>query len=189
VSWTLLFLLLTILVFWALGAHNRLVRLRAQVGKSLQALVQLWHAQGAALDAHLQDYAQGRETASQWAALDDDALRWRPLSQAARQFLSCLAVLSQRAGSIAQVDDISSVRAARSILEEAWLRLKSEQEDLAGNPVPPNLLLLWSQHESAAALKLAEYDEAVQAYHTAIAQFPALLLAWLFGFGMTGKLS
>jgi hypothetical protein len=29
----------------------------------------------------------------------------------------------------------------------------------------------------------------VAAYHQAIGQFPAMLLAWLFGFGMTGDLT
>ena len=181
--------LLAIAVFWALGAHNRLVRLRSHVAQQLQQLVQLWQAQAQEMGLRLEQYVQGRETDSQWATLDDDALRWRPLTLAARQFLACLSVLKANPQQIAAVDDVSSVRAARDIFEAAWQRLSAEQDDLAGAPVPPDLQILWAQHEPAAQRKLQEYDEAVSAYHQAIGQFPALLLAWVFGFSLTGKLS
>jgi LemA protein len=181
--------ILAITVFWALGAHNRLMRVRSQAAQALQQLVQLWQGQAQAIGLRLEQYAQGKETESQWAALDGDALRWRPLTLAARQFLACLSMLQGKPQQIAAVDDVSSVRAARDIFEAAWQRLLAEQEDLAGTPVPPDLQILWAQHESAAQSKLQEYDEAVTAYHQAIGQFPALLLAWVFGFTMTGKLS
>jgi LemA protein len=188
-STVITFAALAISVFWALGAYNRLVRERAQVVQALQHLVALWQAQAQAIGLRLEQYVQGRETESQWASLDDDALRWRPLTLAARQFLACLSVLQGKPQQLAAVDDVSSVRAARDIFEAAWQRLSSEQEDLAGAPMPPDLQILWAQHESAATRKLQEYDETVATYHLAIGQFPALLLAWLFGFDMTGKLS
>ncbi len=178
-----------ILVFWALGAYNRLVRLRAQVARRLQALALQWQAQVQQISERLEQYAQGQETESQWASLDDDAPRWRPLLLAARQFLACLGQLQTRPEQIAALDDASSVRAARDIFETAWLRLQTAQDDLAGANVPPDLSVLWAQHEPAVLEKLRDYNEAVQDYHQAIGQFPALLLAWLFGFGMTAKLS
>jgi LemA protein len=182
-------LLAAVLVFWALGAYNRLVRLRAQVVRSLQALAQLWQTQAQAVGVRLEQFAQGRETESQWATLDEDALRWRPLTLAARQFLACLAILQAKPQQIAALDDVSSVRAARDIFEANWQRLRNEQEDLAGTPIPPDLQLLWAQHEPLALERLRDYNQAVRAYHQGIGQFPALLLAWLFGFGMTSELS
>lgn len=181
--------LLTVLVFWALGAYNRLVRLRSQVAKKLQELVSAWEVQAQAIGLRLENYAQGQETESQWAMLDQDALRWRPLALASRQFLSCLAPLKAAPQQIAAVDDLSSVKAARDIFETAWQRLLAEQDDLAGNPVPPNLQILWAQHAPQVQQRLQDYDEAVHAYQQAIGQFPALLLAWFMGFGVTGKLS
>jgi LemA protein len=115
-------MLATVLVFWALGAYNRLVRLRGHVARSLQALAAQWQAQAQAVGVRLEQYAQGRETESQWATLDDDALRWRPLTLAARQFLACLAVLQAKPQQIAALDDVSSVRAARDIFESNWRR-------------------------------------------------------------------
>jgi LemA protein len=180
--------LVCVLVFWALGAYNRLVRLRGQVARSLQALAQQWQAQAQAVGVRLEQYAQGRETESQWASLDEDALRWRPLTLSARQFLSCLAVIQSKPQQIAALDDLSSVRAARDIFEANWQRLLNAQEDLAGASVPPDLQVLWAQHEPLALERLRDYNHAVQAYSQAISQFPALVLAWVFGFGATGEL-
>jgi LemA protein len=182
-------LLACVLVFWALGAYNRLVRLRARVARCLQALASSWQAQAQAVGTQLERYAQGRETESQWASLDDDALRWRPLTLSARQFLACLAVLQAKPQQIGALDDLSSVRAARDIFEANWQRLVSAQDDLAGAPVPPDLQVLWAQHEPLALERLRDYNQAVQAYSQAIRQFPAVLLAWVFGFGATGELS
>ena len=181
--------LAAVLVFWALGAYNRLVRMRSQVARSLQALAQQWQTQAQAVGVRLEKYAQGRETESQWATLDEDALRWRPLTLSARQFLACLAVLQAKPQRIAAIDDVSSVRAARDIFETNWLRLQGVQEDLAGAPVPPDLQVLWAQHEPLVLERLRDYNEAVHAYNQAINQFPAILLAWVFGFGVTGELS
>ncbi len=181
-------LIACILVFWALGAYNRLTRLRAQVARSLQALASSWQTQAQAVGLRLEQYAQGRETESQWASLDDDALRWRPLTLSARQFLACLAVLQAKPQQIAALDDVSSVRAARDIFEANWQRLQNEQADLAGTPVPPDLQLLWAQHEPVALERLRDYNQAVATYRQAIHQFPAVVLAWVFGFGETGEL-
>jgi LemA protein len=182
-------LLAGLLVFWALGAYNRLVRLRAQVVSSWQALAQLWQAQAQAVGLRLEQFAQGRESESQWASLSDDALRWRPLTLAARQFLACLAAAQAKPMQLAKLDDVSSVRAAHDIFFQHWQRLHGEQEDLAGTPIPPDLLQLMAQHEPLIQERLRDYNQAVAAYHQAIGQFPAMLLAWLFGFGMTGDLT
>lgn len=181
-------LVAAILVFWILGAYNRIVRLRGQVTRNLQALVSQWQLQAQAVGLHLEQYAQGRDTESQWATLDDDALRWRPITLSARQFLACLAILQTKAQQLAAVDDVSSVQVAREIFEANWLRLKNAQEDLAGTPVPPELQLLWAKHEPISHERLHDYNEAVRAYHQAITQFPTLLIAWVFGFGATAQL-
>jgi LemA protein len=189
VSSTVITLILcAVLVFWALGAYNRLVRLRSQVMRSLQLLAQLWQAQAMAIHTQLDAYAQGRETESQWAALDDDAPRWRPVTLAARQFMACVAVLQAKPQQTAALDDISSVRAARDIFESHWQRLRETQDDLAGSAMPPELEVIWAQHEGSVQQHLRDYNEAVDRYHEAIGQFPALLLAWVFGFSMTGRL-
>jgi LemA protein len=177
-----------VLVFWVLGAYNRLVRLRSQVVRSLQALMLQWRSQAVMLNQRLEQFAQGTESESQWAMLGEDALRWRPLALSARQFLTCLAVLEAHPQHIAALDDISAVRAAREIFESHWRRLVMMQDDLAGTPIPPDLHIMWAQHESVAQEKCRDYNSAVHNYHEAIRQFPAIILAWLFGFGITAEL-
>jgi LemA protein len=181
-------LLACILVFWVLGAYNRLVRLRGQLTRSLQSLAQQWQLQAQAVGQRLAQYSQGRETVSQWDSLDEDALRWRPLDLSARQFLACLVVLQAKPQEIAALDDLSSVRAAREIFEANWQRLVSAQDDLAGAPMPPDLQVLWAQYEQLAVERLRDYNQAVQIYNQAIGQFPAVLVAWVFAFRMTGEL-
>ncbi len=178
-----------VLVFWALGAYNRLVRLRATVGKQLHLLVSQWQAQAQTVGMRLEQYAGGKETESQWATLDEDALRWRPLTLAARQFLACLTALHASPQALASIDDVSAVWAARNIFEANWQRLGGEQEDLAGAPIPPDLQILWAQHEPGVQERMRDYNDAVQKYHQAIQQFPALLIAGVFGFRMTAPLA
>jgi LemA protein len=178
-----------VLVFWILGAHNRIVRLRARVVFSLQGLTQIWREQSSQISARLEQYSRGSESASQWAGLDEDAPRWRPLTLAARQFLACLKVLEARSQAPATCDDVSAVRAARGVFESHWQQLQVEKEDLAGAPVPGELKMLWAQHEASVQERLRDYNAAVEAYHQAIGQFPALLLAWLFGFHKTARFS
>jgi LemA protein len=182
-------LLASLLVFWALGAYNRLVRLRSHVISSWQALAQLWQAQAQDVGLRLEQFAQGSESESQWASLSDDAPLWRPLTLAARQFLACLAAAQTKPQQLANLQDMSSVWAARDIFTKHWQRLCSEQEDLAGTPIPPDLLQTWAQHEPFIQERLRDYKQAVAAYHQAIGQFPAALLAWLLGFDTAGELS
>ncbi len=178
-----------LLIFWALGAYNRLVRLRSQVARNLQILGLQWRSHVTLLSQRLDHFAQGTESESQWAILGEDALRWRPLTLSARQFLACLSIIEMSPKAMASLDDVSAVRAAHDIFESHWRRLQIAQDDLAGAPVPSDLQILWAQHEPAAHEKLKDYNAAVQAYHQAIGQFPAMMLAWLFGFEMTGELA
>jgi LemA protein len=203
---TLSIVIAIVVVCWALGAHNRLVRLRGHVALALRELAQAWRQQARELAASL-DALKGHTTESQWAslgALGAEPPAWRPLAQANAQFLACLEALApaaqdkpgaaspapaaRRAAIVAAVDDLSSVRAARDVQLAQWQRLRDAQQDLAGEPVPPQLQQQWATHDHLIAERLRDYNGHVERYHEAINQFPALLLAWVWGFGMTSKL-
>lgn len=182
-------LTLAILVFWALGAYNRIIRLRGVVSSALQALLTQWQMQAQTVDARLEQYSAGQETESQWAMLDEGALRWRPLTLAGRQFLACISVLQQQAQALTSADDVAAVWAARNIFESSWQRLLAEQDDLAGAPIPPDLQIAWAQHEPSINDRRNAYNASALAYHQAIEQFPASLVAWVFAFRRTGQLA
>jgi LemA protein len=77
---------------------------------------------------------------------------------------------------------IHALAAADTVLQMSWLQATSEGNDVFGAALSESTCTQWSearQHISPAARAFAE---AIQNYNTAIAQFPALLLARLFGF-------
>ncbi len=171
-----------IVVFWALGAYNRLVGLRGQLLRALHALTAQWQANAQALREALADLSRVPETDSAWASLGDEASSWRPLGQATKQFQACVGAVAAKSQVVPPVDDMASVRAAHAVMEGAWQRLVNTSDDLAGQAVPQNLTLLWQHQQMQAQEKLRDYNTSAQLYNQAVGQFPALLIGWLFGF-------
>jgi LemA protein len=177
-----------IAVFWALGAYNRLIGLRAAVAQHLQTLLELWQSQAQMVCTRLAPYEPGEDIGSRWITLDEETQRWRALAVSARQFMACCDTLQKPTQRLPNRDDAAAVRAARLIFEANWQHLRDAHADLAGAAVPVDLQLLWSQHELLLKDRLESHAQAVDAYHTAIRQFPASMMAWAFRFEQTGQL-
>lgn len=177
--------LLAVAFFWAVGAYNRLVRLRAQVGLAFAALDaqlvrQLVWVQGC-LPPALRGGAPAQPVRAEGAV---DAA-WASLQAASEQFAHSLAGARTRPLDSAAIAALSS---ARGVLETSWQRVWTLGEDPDGLALPEPLL---GQHEQllAQALPLCEaFNGAVRGYNEAVGQFPALLLARLFGFRQAGTL-
>jgi len=75
-----------------------------------------------------------------------------------------------------------ALQTAHETLCESWSRLRDEPPDLAGEPLPAVLQQQWEHITLQAANAKQEFNRLVQDYNDAIVQFPAHLLAWLFGF-------
>ena len=129
-----------VLVFWVLGAYNRLVRLRAELARSFQAVTAQWDSTAQTLRSTLQTYAAEPTSESQWGSLSahEEDVPWRSLSLAAKQLQACLTGLMAKPHTQPPVDDLASLGAAREVLDNAWERLKDRHEDLAGAAVPSN---------------------------------------------------
>lgn len=173
---------IAVLVFWALGAYNRLVGLRAQVLHTLQGVAVQWQSNAQALRHALSELSHSPETDSAWASLGDEAASWRPLAVATKQFQACIAGVLARPGLLPAVDDMASISAAHEVMQAAWQRLNSEHDDLVGSPVPQTLAVQWQHHGVLATEKLRDYHNAAHVYNAAIKQFPAQMLAWIFSF-------
>lgn len=183
-STTIIFwIALAVLVFWALGAYNRLVGLRGQLLRHLQALTAQWQANAQALRQALADLSRVPETDSAWASLGDEASSWRPLGQATKQFQACVGAVAAKSHVVPPVDDMASVRAAHAVMEGAWQRLVNTSDDLAGQAVPQSLALLWQHQQMQIQEKLRDYNTSAQLYNQSVRQFPAVLIGWIFGFG------
>ncbi len=169
-------------VFWALGAYNRLVKLRSDMVRALQSLAVQWQSSAQAVRHELATLSHTQESDSTWASLGDDANNWRPLALATKQFQACIAGVLAKPNAAPPVDDIASIRAAHEVMQGAWQRLSDTHEDLAGAAVPQRLALLWQEQSLLAQEKLRQYNACVQAYNQSVAQFPAIFLAWIFAF-------
>lgn len=169
-------ILLAVLLFWAVGAYNRLVRLRSA---AIQAF--------GGLDAHLVRMMAmlGEYEATQVpepSRSDARAALWA----ATTQFGASLAVARSRpldAGAAA------ALSAGHHVLDSAWqavVREATEKVAAEDRDAGPDAMEAWiirrDQHVAQNALALQLFNDAVVQYNGAIGQFPARLLAWLFGF-------
>lgn len=177
-SMWILVILLALLLFWAVGAYNRLIRLRST---ALQAF--------GALDAHWQrwmsllaEYAAARAGQADADAIPEAASDSQAaLDAAAAQFGASLAVARARPldGGAA-----AALLAAAQVLDTAWQAMIHDAARASEGVAPP-ALAPWIHQREQLALHSSEarrlFNEAVAGYNHAIAQFPANLLAWLFG--------
>jgi LemA protein len=169
-----------VLLFWAVGAYNRLIRLRAAALLAFAGLEAPLRAQVELVQSCLPPSATPALAQDDDDLLDDMASLWSGLGAAASQFAASLAAARTRP---LDANTVAALSAAIGVLHMAWQRLQQDDaHDLAGAALPESLQSQWqqidTQHRAAAAL----FNDAVGSYNHAIAQFPALLLAWLFGF-------
>ncbi|MGH6625303.1 MAG: LemA family protein [Burkholderiaceae bacterium] len=174
-----LWFILGILLFWSVGAYNRMVRLRsatleafATLDAQLMRLVDL-------LQSSLPAAVAPSAVAQPGVVPGDVASLWDGLQSAASQFTASLA--AARAHPL-DGDAMAALSAAQGVLAMAWQRLQHEAHDLAGAAVPETLQVQWEQLALPARVAGEHFNLAVARYNEAIAQFPALLLARLFGF-------
>ena len=168
-----------LLVFWMLGAHNRLVALRntiiaawAQVGEPLGRRGAALAALVAGLREHLPD---------EHGALDA-ALAAQAQLQTAADALAARPALAPRAAALsaAEAPLVAALSRLLALLEQR--RELAAAEDLA-----PHLATLG---DAAQRLVFARqlFNDAVRSYNEAASQFPTRMVAWLFSFGAAGTL-
>jgi len=164
-----------VLLFWAMGAYNRLMRLRAEANGAFAALEGEFVKQVALVRECLP-----APEATQPAPLGNEPAFWLGLHAAATQFAASLAAARARP---LDADGIAALSAARDVLAMAWERAeRDDAHDLAGPRLPETLTARRAQIVMQTHAAMEHFDGAVLRYNRAIAQFPAVLLAWLFGF-------
>lgn len=168
-------ILAAVAVFWSVGAYNRLVRLRSDANAAFAALeselakqVQLVHA------------CVPPEEEQQASTFGGVSQFWGGLQGAAGQLAASLAQARSRP---LDPERIAALGAAQEVLAMAWERAeRDDAHDLAGPRLPDNLSSERSHMVHVAQQATENFNHAVQRYNEAITQFPAILLAWLFGF-------
>ena len=177
--------LLALLLFWAVGAYNRLVRLRAGVGRAFaaldeQLLRQLVLVQGSLPEA-LRD---GQPDAAEPA--DAASAAWQRLHAAGEQFS---VVLAQARAQPLDAPAMAALVLAHEALRTAWAGALAEGVPADAVPSAERLQQRWMRLLHQALPPRTAFNEAAQAYNQAIAQFPAVLLARASGFRAAGTVT
>ena len=159
--------LAAVLLFWAVGAYNRLVRLRGAIVRQFAPVDLQIRARHVLLLQLLDALAP---------VLTNAAPRIEALRAACLQVEVACAHAKLRPGATGAV---TSLRLADEILAEARARLPVQSA--SGSELATlNTQLLAS--DATLAFARRQFDEAVTEYNRAVKQFPTLLLVGLFGF-------
>jgi len=165
---------LALVLFWAVGAYNRLVRLRGHV---LAAFLPV--------DARLSQFILLLQEQSPLAfdPLRTQPLRlsttlWAGLQGASTQFDVALRVVRRQP---LDPEAVAALRTAQDTLQVWWERLVQECRDHP-DQTPASWQLAWMDNRRQVAETSELFNQAVQAHNQAIVQFPALVLARLFNF-------
>ncbi|HEX7436339.1 MAG TPA: LemA family protein [Caldimonas sp.] len=162
-----------VLLFWAVGAYNRLVGLRNAIVRSFGPIDEQFSARHALLEQQLD--AVGALLAN--AAQRLDALR-----------AACLQADAARAHAKAHPGApgaVTSLRLADDILTEARARLPVQT---VGGLDMSELNARLAATDAALAFARGQFNAAVLDYNRAVRQIPTRLLAALFGFAPAGTL-
>jgi LemA protein len=156
-----------VLLFWAVGAYNRLVRLRAAIVR-----------QFGPVDEQMR---QRHELLLQFAdtlapLLANAAPRLDALRAACQQVVTACAQARLRPGSSGA---ITSLRVADDILAESRARLPPP--NVPGSELA-ELGARLQASDATLAFARAQFNQAVDEYGRAVTQFPTVLLVGLFGF-------
>ncbi|MFM9917473.1 MAG: LemA family protein [Rhizobacter sp.] len=168
-----------VLMFWAVGAYNRLVALRNDITKAFAPVdAQLQHRH-----ALLLQWAEGlRELLDQAPALHDAVLAACGQLQS-----SCDSLRAKPSARSAA----THVRLAEETLSSTRARLQAElparQERLSGLEIEVNSDQL-AAADNTLAFARAQFNVAAQTYNDAIRQIPTRLVASIFGFQTAGTL-
>ena len=164
-----------VVLFWVVGAYNRLVRLRSDVNAAFATL----EAELARQAGLVQQCIPADEDMSP-SAFTGGSVFWGGLQGAAAQLTASLA--AARAKPL-DGERIAALGAAQEVLGMAWDRAeRDDAHDLAGPRLPEDFSMEREQLVRMTHVATEHFNDAVKRYNAAIGQFPALLLAWLFGF-------
>ena len=164
-----------LLGFWAVGAYNRLMRLRADAIAAFAVLAGELSRQVDLVRKNLPP-----PEATMPAALEHEGSIWAGLHAAATQCAVSLAAARNRP---LEPQGIAALDTAREVLGIAWERAERDDVyDLAGPRLPDTVIARRAQLALQTRTAVALFNQAVGRYNAGIAQFPALVLAWVFGF-------
>jgi LemA protein len=168
-----------ILVFWTLGAYNRLVALRNKIGRAWQRVDEALRQRSSAAEPLAAALAQ--PLAAEHGAL----LAWSVDHANATRAAAAMA-----AGPVLQ-DRAAEWVAAESALAASSSRvfaLLDQHPELAASDTVAPLAAAWRDGQAGLPFARQMFNDAAATYDEALAMFPTRLLSLLFGFKPAGRL-
>lgn len=161
------------LLFWIVGAYNRLVRLRGAIVRRFVPVEEQFKLRHGLLQRQIDALAP---------VLPSAAPRIDALRAASHQVDAACTHAHQRPGAAGA---ITSLRLADEILADARARLPVQS--VPGLDITElNAQLIAS--DTTLAFARRQFNEAVSGYNDAVAQFPTVMIVGLFGFRSAGTL-
>ena len=183
---TWLALVAALLFFWVIGAYNRLVRLRTAVARGFAALDEQLVRQLVWVQGCLPEAMRGGPMTVPGELPDEVTAAWARLQAASEQFAVALA---QARSQPIDVPAMASLVMAHEALRTAWSSALADAVPADAVPSAERLQARWMRLLHQALPLRTAFNDAAQAYNQAIAQFPALLVARLFGFRPAGTVT
>lgn len=178
----MLWIAATVLLFWSVGAYNRLIRLRGEARAAFTVMARELEKQVALVRTCLPD---GQDHGRNIGGGEHSV--WDGLQGAAGQFTASLAAARQAPLDPARIEALG---AAQGVLLMAWERVEREDaHDLAGSRLPETLSAQRAQLAGQGEAAIDQFNLAVARYNRGVRQFPALVLARLFGLRPTQGLA
>jgi len=166
-------------VFWVLGAYNRLVALRNELGQAWAKVEEAQRQRGASIAPLV--VALREPLAAEHGALDALLSASGASTQATSAMASRVAAAGAAASWVAAEGALTAAASRIFALLEQHAELHT-QEPVAG------IVRAWHEREPRLAFARQLFNDAAQTYDAALVQFPTRLLVRLFGFGPAGRL-
>ena len=157
--------LAALLLFWVIGAYNRLVRLRAQAIAAFAPLEQAMVGLPALLEANFSEPA-AEGISPDWVRV--------ALMASGQRFADALRLARATPLAVAAVDELAQ---AYQDIGGNWAKLSALPDDLSTPNVAAAVQANWDQMTLLVQVSRADFNRRVQLYNDAIGQFPALLVA------------
>lgn len=165
--------LAALLLFWSVGAYNRLVRLRAKV-------LSIFGSLATQCDRYAAWMAEHAPTPAADAAAPPVGDVWTNLRAATAQFTASLAAVRSNPQ---DTEAMAALAAGRTVLLMAWQYVgDATLAQSRGDEGPAAIRAEWEAITAHTQSAEKAFAVAVDVYNRAVRQFPAVLLAWVFGF-------
>ena len=174
-STTILFgLLAATAVFWSVGLHNRLMRMRARALDALGSVEKNLRSYVSLIEVQFPD-EEGSYIPMDWAGL---VSRVKALDAQCR--------LARHAS--LQAPPLQALAQTVDAIESQWALLRDQPADLAGPVMPEAMQKLWNEAALKVRIARGGFNQIVERYNEALQQFPANLAVGMMGFQPAGML-